>query len=328
MRKVLYYPGFSVKDPNWLKFALLYFDELHSIVPDSAENFLPKHYCRIMNETDLIQLYQPKYGEAVKATELTIETLSKILSRPEFYKSWFSKQNFLASWRNKENQKHTIFREKYTEAFEEFCLSQGFGHAESSFGLKVSKELAMIYMSFLAHLIAQKHDLSEVTDQAKFDRISGITPSPRNDGLFDKKEYLAKTVVNLALPANIHEVSFEEIVKLRNNDTFRSNRKAFAKAIESYFNSLTTDPTSEAFLGTLNATLSDLVRDITKTFPHTLTFHVGVSYFVPGDLEAMYKLGITGLKIAIDSFWAIEKHFSQNGDKRKCLRYLADLSNL
>lgn len=33
MRDMIYFPGFEVKNENWLKFALLYFDTLRPIIP-------------------------------------------------------------------------------------------------------------------------------------------------------------------------------------------------------------------------------------------------------------------------------------------------------
>ena len=33
MRSMIYYPGFEVQKDEWLKFALLYFEELRPIIP-------------------------------------------------------------------------------------------------------------------------------------------------------------------------------------------------------------------------------------------------------------------------------------------------------
>ena len=34
MKSMVYYPGFEVQNEKWLKFALLYFEELRPIIPD------------------------------------------------------------------------------------------------------------------------------------------------------------------------------------------------------------------------------------------------------------------------------------------------------
>lgn len=64
MKEMIYYPGFEIMDENWLKFALLYFDVLHPIMPDSLdqkEMCLSKKFQIVMDETDLIDRYSPSY---------------------------------------------------------------------------------------------------------------------------------------------------------------------------------------------------------------------------------------------------------------------------
>lgn len=63
---MLYYPGFEVKDINWLKFALLYLDDLRPIIPQipyTRENYLDSLTLKIMDSTDLIREYCPDYKE-------------------------------------------------------------------------------------------------------------------------------------------------------------------------------------------------------------------------------------------------------------------------
>ena len=55
-----YYPGFEAQDINWLKFALLYLDELRPIVPMipyNRETYLSTHTIQIIEETNLIRPY-------------------------------------------------------------------------------------------------------------------------------------------------------------------------------------------------------------------------------------------------------------------------------
>lgn len=63
---MLYYPEFEVNNINWLKFALLYLDDIQPIIPmlpyDKSEDLTPLTL-DIMNSTDLIREYHPNYGE-------------------------------------------------------------------------------------------------------------------------------------------------------------------------------------------------------------------------------------------------------------------------
>ena len=47
MREFIYYPGFQIKDHEWLKFALIYLDTLDPIIPDVGDQHLEDWYKRI-----------------------------------------------------------------------------------------------------------------------------------------------------------------------------------------------------------------------------------------------------------------------------------------
>src|SRR5436853_588756 len=67
MQEFIYYPGFEVRDVNWLKFALLYLDKLDPIIPESGDEHLTEQYRRIMSETDLIEVHRPSLDEGLQA---------------------------------------------------------------------------------------------------------------------------------------------------------------------------------------------------------------------------------------------------------------------
>lgn len=60
MKSIIYYPGFEVQNEKWLKFALLYFEELRPIIPDmliSENRYLSQTAIKIMQDTNLIRPY-------------------------------------------------------------------------------------------------------------------------------------------------------------------------------------------------------------------------------------------------------------------------------
>jgi len=88
MKNLLYYPGFEVRDTTWLKFALLYLDELRPIIPDNPfreEHYLSDDARRVKNDTDLIHPYQPKYEEGAAASLMACDEFEKYLRNPERY---------------------------------------------------------------------------------------------------------------------------------------------------------------------------------------------------------------------------------------------------
>ena len=88
MKNLLYYPYFEVKNINWLKFALLYFDDLRPVIPDMPYNqrrYLSDDFLRIMDETDLIKIYAPEYEEGSSASMLACEEFDNYLRTPRRY---------------------------------------------------------------------------------------------------------------------------------------------------------------------------------------------------------------------------------------------------
>ena len=83
---MLYYPGFEVKDINWLKFALLYLDDLRPIIPQipyTRENYLDSLTLKIMDSTDLIREYCPDYKEGNINLILLMDTQTICLTNGE-----------------------------------------------------------------------------------------------------------------------------------------------------------------------------------------------------------------------------------------------------
>ena len=60
MHKLLYYPNFEIQDQNFLKFALLYIDEIKPIIPVCARETLSDSMHNILKNTDLKYLIVAK----------------------------------------------------------------------------------------------------------------------------------------------------------------------------------------------------------------------------------------------------------------------------
>ncbi len=146
MRELIYYPYFEVKNREWLKFALLYLDKLDPIIPDSGDIFLSNDYTMIINETDLIQKHRPTYEEGRNATLDVIEQIERILKHPKPFREIFSYSDFISRWKNNHEQHSILFREKYIDYWEEFCINNQLGQITDR-GLMVSRDIANIYMT-------------------------------------------------------------------------------------------------------------------------------------------------------------------------------------
>ena len=139
MNKLLYYPHFEIQDENFLKFALLYVDEIRPIIPQTAMNTLSDTMNMMINNTELINPYKPDYKDGDLASIIAIEYLEK--SR--------DKKNL----KNKNACK--LYREKYSYRFEQYCLENNLCETCDN-GIMLSEDIACTYMSILADVISKE----------------------------------------------------------------------------------------------------------------------------------------------------------------------------
>jgi hypothetical protein len=275
MKELLYYPGFEVKDENWLKFALLYIRSLDSIVPVRGDSYLSNLYREINNTTDFFYSIRPDFEEGINASIDALEQLEKLLRNPSRYQRTFGMYNLRDKWMNKSYQDYTLFREKYTYEFEHFCLENNIAH-HCEEGVKVPRELAFMYMGQLSSVISDKRGLEAITDYFELDRFNILTR--RTSYNTRRKITLARNTINLYLPKNIQEISFKDILELRNSTNYYSTLDAFHHHLDKYLDSLgkNTDGSSFEFIDSLNYSYKNLICELTKLTPETGSFIVGV----------------------------------------------------
>ena len=129
---MLYYPGFEAQDINWLKFALLYLDELRPIIPYipyDQKTYLSNHTIQIMNETNFIHPYCPDYEEGITASENAIRDFDYYIRNNRFVSSIFhtSYRNsnlIISRWKTPDMHNYTLYTGKFSYAFHEYCLDE------------------------------------------------------------------------------------------------------------------------------------------------------------------------------------------------------------
>lgn len=236
MRDMIYFPGFEVKNENWLKFALLYFDTLRPIIPYTfyaEERYLSDTFQYVMGETDLIRPYRPDYDEGFCASILACEEFEKFLSHPEIYGAYFygSKSgSLIQKWRNLDYQDCTLFSGKYSQEFFDFCTDNKIA-TPCQEGIRISNDLAFVYMSLLADVISKQHEYEMITDVQKYSQYlinKDLEASKENQNRIK----VAKNNIEFSLPANISCIPLERFVQLRKDCSFNATRKAYLAQIE------------------------------------------------------------------------------------------------
>lgn len=246
MKSMIYYPGFEVKDETWLKFALLYFEELRPIIPYmwvKEDQYLSPTAIEVMNSTNLIRPYNPDYEEGNIASIIACEEFERYLNHPERYLSFFSNSkssDLINNWRNPQLQKCRLYEGKFSPVFFEFCLENRLA-TPFDYGILISNDLAFAYMSFLADVIAKRQELEMFTDVSKYNTLL-----EKNDAIISRSQNLhykiAKTQIEFAIPCRIKDIPMNQIIKLRQNRDFENCRRAYTYELEKYLKVRDDDP--------------------------------------------------------------------------------------
>lgn len=162
-----------------------------------------------------------------------MKKLKKYLEDPKIYNIYFpvkNNENIIEKWKNKNNQNFILFREKYSQKFFEFCIKSKLGE-KCDERIKISYDIAYLYMSFLANCISRSNGYEIITDEKIYsdflvhdDLILLKLNKNKISNVYNK--------ISLELPANISDIKLETIINLRKNNDFNNYRRAYIHEID------------------------------------------------------------------------------------------------
>jgi len=331
MQRVIYYPSFEVFDENWLKFALLYLDQLRPIVPKAGERYFSDRFRRIIESTDLISPYRPSGGIAADATIHAVETCDRILRRPSAYKDIFKYDNVVDVWRHRDSQRYTIFEDKYTDTWEHFVINNKIGHHVKE-GVAVSKSLGLVFMTLLAQAVSSKVQIPPMTDLPELDRFSILTAqtSPADQAGFQ----VAQGIINVTLPANIDSIEVTDVVNFRNRPGFKVRLHAFHLRLQDFLNSVeegSVQNNINHFTREQDSLFTDFSDEIASIGFGSISAALGVWLFIGSangnPIQYVKDLAAAGV-LATTSIVTIRNAITKTRSKRFTRKYLADLRKL
>jgi hypothetical protein len=328
MERLIYYPSFEVLDADWLKFALLYIDTLYPIIPMSGDVHLSERFRRTMGETDLVSPYRPEYDEGAKASLNALDIVQRMFSYPHLFAEAIGDTHFIDRWRNPLAQRYLLFREKYARDWEDFVKDARLARPAHE-GIYVSKELGFIYMTILAQAIADKNGLSSITDHHEMDDFSIFTmkTSPASP----ESSAIARAVIRLCLPADIHRVSIHEVIKFRNRRNFRHLLHAYHTELHAWISSVEEGTAQGDFFSTRGSLMKDFSDEIASLTGGVIPATVGVWLLLHANspdygnlIEKLCSVGV----LAVTSVISIRNAWQNTETRRFTRKYLADLSRI
>ncbi|MGE7841414.1 hypothetical protein ACQKNX_11525 [Lysinibacillus sp. NPDC093712] len=237
MERLLYYPSFFIQDESWLKFALLYMTEINTIVPEDADIQLTQVHQTILRETDLLVSYRPNFDERIETTKMA---LTKIDSELNSVFAKASKRDRIdyglyETWRNPNLQNFELFSSKFSYQLETYCLENGFAQRTEN-GVIIHEDIGNLYMSILADEIANKNDMSIITDMKDHKNKKRIVRSPYYSKRIIQTSNSIKKFIELKIPMKIEDIQLEDIIKLRNTQSYQQKLKEFQKLVDVMIN--------------------------------------------------------------------------------------------
>jgi hypothetical protein len=326
MENLVYFPTFEPPSPNWLKFALLYVDNFNPIIPNNRRNELSTDYQRIIDNTDLIQPYHPKYDQGDRASLKAIEFIEKVGQSPYSYSNLFNRANIIRNISNPANRIFKIYQEKFSINWEDFCLSNNYAERTND-GIIVSEELAFIFMTFLAEEIAFEEGKSIITDNNSFDNFLNYRRTiPRK--AFDRQNF-AQGILSLTVPRNISEIPIANLIRFRNKN--REKIRAFNTELNNSISNVQQGISEREFVDRFNNIYSELTTEILTQGLRVVTIPLAIYILLQNTAATNpeYINQIIGsLGIILTAKAAVGTKWKEIINRHNCKRYLTNLERL
>ena len=325
MHKLLYYPNFEIQDQNFLKFALLYIDEIRPIIPDGARDSLSDSMQDILKYTDLLNPYSPGHTDGFLASMAAIKYMEE--------RSTFAKYGKTIKKRNHVIRNYKLYSEKYTYEFENYCLEKKLGEGCNE-GILLDEDVALAYMSILAEIISKETEIDMITDIEEYSDPVLRFPNYINKSNMDRLGTIQREI-QFYVPVDMRKIPLYEFIKLRSDYKFERLRKNFVTelnaVLDTYDNNI-----SEVDLNNIMECKKEIYGLLKESFFSCAAVAVGVHSFGnmytadKGSLDFWGNMGNVGISLdALKHHYVEAKEYAERIRRKKQARkYLARLRQL
>lgn len=267
----LYYPYINLTNKNWVKHALLFWDNISRIVPQSIEPMDSEDIIKIKEESGFINDYYPERWDISHTFHDFSRKLKPILESNRFFHDRYSEREYHHRQYRRDFQNRRRFFselvqtngsyihvEKMDTRLKEYLFDIGLaipGRNEWEDWIKIDNEIGLLYMTYFAKSISKNNSLPIVTDIDLSFSASICFESSINSDYNNQFEYkLGNLLIETIVPKNINNVSLDRILEIRRK--YDGERTAF-------FNEIST--LSDTVIGIDNAnSLNDALHHHSK----------------------------------------------------------------
>ncbi len=143
-------------------------------------------------------------------------------------------------WQQKRYQTCNLYQGKFSDEFYDYCIENGIAH-KFDHGIRISKDLAFVYMSLLADIISKRHEIEMFTDINHYDKF--LLYKDRCSSIDQNIRYhIIKTQIEFLIPAKIRDIPLDTVIRLRTDRNFDTYRRAYIIEMEKYLKEREKDP--------------------------------------------------------------------------------------
>lgn len=272
----LYYPHINLTNKNWVKHALLFWDNISRIVPQSVEPSDGDDIIKIKYESGFIKDYRPERWDTSHAFhEFTRELRPIIESDPFFHDRFFERERHRRNYERDYHDRRRFFSEmvqtsgtyihveKMEPRLKEYLFELGLavpGQYEWEDWVKIDNEIGLLYMTYFAKSISKNKSLPIVTDVEKSFSASLYFESPINSDYNNQFEYkLGNLLIETIVPKNINDVPLDKILDIRRK--YDGERTAFFYEVSNLSNSIIGLDSGSALKDALNHHSKIILRE-------------------------------------------------------------------
>lgn len=265
MDRILYYPYIAVPNTKWLTHALLYWDEVASIVPSDYFNRPELHDPHMLElvRSNLVRQLPPldEMGAPAGFENGFIEIVEEFL------------RNTTADERRAGKRFVRIHSEKmFYRIYTELC-NRGIARKSDGPWYEVEERISLCFMLYLAAYVGKRDNYTPITDR----RIPLVHPVPYykdraiiNVDQMQRRRRNRTIVLHGLLPVPKGNISLEGIVKFR--EKYGTQLKKFRSEIEVFLLDLETYPTYQVderimhFVNSKSIEIEELTRKMDESW--------------------------------------------------------------
>ena len=263
----LYYPHINLTNKNWVKHALLFWDKISRIVPQSVEPSDSEDIIKLKHESGFIEDYHPEPWDTSHAFQEFSNILREIIESDHFFHERFfererHRRNYIRDYEDRRrffselvhSSGTYIHVEKVDRQLKEYLFEIGIavpGRHEYEDWIKIDNEIGALYMTYFAKSISMHNSLPIVTDVEQSFSAAMHFESKVNSDYRSQYEYrLGNLLIQTVVPKNINDVPLDKLLEIRRK--YDEERTAFFNEVSALSNSISAVDNGNALTDALN----------------------------------------------------------------------------